>query len=604
MLNWLTQGVPLDFIREPDIFENYNNIFSSKESAFLKTEFKRLEAAKCIKKVNYKPRCVSRVSTVPKKDGSFRLITDLRDINKYLENKTFIYEGIDTALEIVEPRDQLITLDIKDGFYHVQIDEKFHKYLGICFNNTYYVWCVLPFGLKHSSYFFCKILRPVIQHLRQLEIKVVSYVDDFLAADKKDNISFSKNILLDTLKTLGYIINEKKSALEPSEYAKFIGYEIHTNKYADTVYLQIPKDRIKKLKTEIKRALKLGYCQARGLARITGQIISMCKVFLPAKLLLRNLYRLLSQKKTWQDKLVIDQPSRKDLIWWLEALEGWNGKHLKKVQEKTVQITTDASGYSWGGAIVGENIQAQGYWDHHTQTLSSNTKEMLAVLLTLKSLCPLLRNKNVQILTDNVTTCAFINMQGGATKTLDIVAKNIWDFVIRNNIKIQSRHLAGRLNTEADTLSRLPGHHEWFIHPHVFKFLDNTLGPHDVDRFASILTAQLPRYNSRFWDPHTEAVDALAQDNWDTCQNFVNPPFRLLTKVVQKIISSKANATVIAPWWPAQPWFKMLQKMAVCAPIKLPKASKLCISVTHYAPEPIRNQKWKIYAWKVSGSNI
>ena len=35
VLNWLTQGVPLDFIREPDIFENYNNIFSSKESAFL-----------------------------------------------------------------------------------------------------------------------------------------------------------------------------------------------------------------------------------------------------------------------------------------------------------------------------------------------------------------------------------------------------------------------------------------------------------------------------------------------------------------------------------------------------------------------------------------
>ena len=89
-----------------------------------------------------------------------------------------------------------------------------------------------------------------------------------------------------------------------------------------------------------------------------------------------------------------------------------------------------------------------------------------------------------------------------------------------------------------------------------------------------------------------------------TAQNFVNPPFRLLTKVVQKIISSKAKATVIAPWWPAQPWFKMLQKMAICAPIKLPKASKVCISVTHYTPELIRNQKWKIYAWKVSGSNI
>ena len=64
---------------------------------------------------------MSRVRTGLKNDGLFRLITDLRDIN-YLQDKNFIYEGIDLALELVEPQDQLITLDIKDGFYHVQID--------------------------------------------------------------------------------------------------------------------------------------------------------------------------------------------------------------------------------------------------------------------------------------------------------------------------------------------------------------------------------------------------------------------------------------------------------------------------------------------------
>ena len=605
VLEWLEKGVPLDFISEPNNFQNINNIFSPKEDVFLKQEIQRLEEAKCIKKVSYKPHCISRIGTVPKKDGSLRLITDLRDVNKHLQDKNVIYEGIDVALDFIEPDDQLITLDIKDGFYHVQIDPKFQKYLGIVYRGEYYVWCVLPFGLKHSSYFFCKILRPVIQYLRQLGLKIVSYVDDFLVADKRDKIFVAKNILLNTLKALGYIINTKKSVLTPDVSAKFIGYEINTSKYVDTVYLQIPKDRIKRLKIEIKRTLKLGYCQARGLARITGQIISMCKVFLPAKLLLRNLYRLLSLKKTWQEKLMLDQASREDLIWWLEALNGWNGKHLKKMQENTIQITTDASGYSWGGSIVGEPAQkAQGYWDFHTQFLSSNTKEILAVLLTLKSLCPLLKNKSVQILTDNITTCAFINMQGGSVKTLDIVAKNIWDLSIRNNIKLQARYLAGRLNTEADTLSRLPGHHEWYIHPRLFNFLDSTFGPHDIDRFASILTTQLPRYNSRFWDPQTEAVDALAQDDWATSQNFVNPPFRLLSKVIQKIINSKATATVIAPWWPAQPWFKTLQKMAVYAPIKLPQANRVCIPVTQYKPEPLKNYKWDIYAWKVSGSNI
>lgn len=240
-----------------------------------------------------KPHCVSRISTTPKKDESLRFITDLQQVNSYLTNsKKLVYENIDTVLNIIEPEDKLITLDIKDRFFNVKVDPEFHKYLGFSFRNKYYVWCVLPFGLKHSPYYFCKILRPVVQYLRQCGLRTLPYVDDFILADKQDKIEFSKNLLITTLKRLGYNINFIKSVLTPNYSAEYIGYVIITNKGNETVWLCIPRQRIKKVQSDIKRTLKSGFIIARA----------MCKVLFPAKLLLRNVYRLLSKKTSWQQK--------------------------------------------------------------------------------------------------------------------------------------------------------------------------------------------------------------------------------------------------------------------------------------------------------------
>ena len=161
-------------------------------------------------------------------------------------------------------------------------------------------------------------------------------------------------------------------------------------------------------------------------------------------------------KKSWQDKLIIDKATAADLEWWLGALSGWNGRAFKRLKQNIVQVTTDASGsIGWGGTIVNTEHKAQGFWDKHTFSLSSNAKELLAILLTLKSFLHMLKNKTVQILSDSVTAVAFINFQGGTIQSLDTIAKNIWDLAIRNCITIQAKHLAGKLNKESDRLSRL-----------------------------------------------------------------------------------------------------------------------------------------------------
>ena len=59
---------------------------------------------------------------------------------------------------------------------------------------------------------------------------------------------------------------------------------------------------------------------------------------------------------------------------------------------------------------------------------------------------------------------------------------------------------------QADYLSRLVDHDDWMVNPHIFQWIDSVWGPDTIDRFATHYNRHLPRFNSRFWNPDTEAV--------------------------------------------------------------------------------------------------
>ena len=73
----------------------------------------------------------------------------------------------------------------------------------------------------------------------------------------------------------------------------------------------------------------------------------MTKAVIPAKLLLRNLYRNLATKSNWDSDVYIDRYCEEDLRWWLSALKSWNGAPLNR-PEPQVQLRTHTSGTGWG----------------------------------------------------------------------------------------------------------------------------------------------------------------------------------------------------------------------------------------------------------------
>ena len=598
ILDWVKFGVPLYFDKVPEDHEFPNKQLSFSQSQFITAEITRLQQVGALEVCSSKPLCVSPISTVPKKGGQ-RLIIDLRYVNQHCHAPKFNNEDIRVVEQYIEYKDLLATVDLKDGFHHILVLPEYRKYLGFKWQGVYYQWRVLCFGLSLSPMFFAKIVRPVVTFLRAQDIRLQAYVDDFLLAAQKSCFADHLDMLLHTLMDLGWHINQKKSATQPEYHKVYIGYVIKTDGPQGFPVIQITSERIQKLKRSLRNALKKECISARNLARIAGQCVAMSFVIRPAKLLLRNVYKLLSIRGSWEDSLSITAEARKDLLWWEKYISDWN-HHPVVVRPVQAILTTDASHLGWGAWM--DNMEASGQWNVRLSQRSSNYRELMAILLALKAFLVHVKGKSIQVQTDNISAMAYIVNQGGPSPELTSIAKAIWAIVLANSMHIQVRHLSGVSNSHADRLSRLKDRFNWMLHPNMFKLLDLRWGPHTVDRFADYQNTQLPRYNSRYMDPYSEGIDALAQINWHTENNYVNPPFCLLPRVIDKIVHERAKATLIAPLWIGQPWFHKMKRLLVAPPIKIPRKTNAMVFM---GPEPeVRHNKgWKIFAWRLCGNN-
>ena len=245
---------------------------------------------------------------------------------------------------------------------------------------------MLPFGVKSAPYYFNKILRPVVKFLRENGIRNALFVDDFLFMIKMFQLTDHRDFALQTLQELGWSINFDKSCLVESESCEFIGFWVHSNGPSGP-WLQVTQKKMHKLRRHLAVAIKAYDVQARFLAKIGGECIAMMKAVLPAKLLLRNLYRNLAAKQTWDSRVVIEESCREDLKWWFNSLKNWNGAPLLRSNKQLIQIDTDASGSGWGSAcrLPGKILQASGTWTKDVSFQPSNYRELLVILKSILS---------------------------------------------------------------------------------------------------------------------------------------------------------------------------------------------------------------------------
>ena len=86
-----------------------------------------------------------------------------------------------------------------------------------------------------------------------------------------------------------------------------------------------------------------------------------------------------------------------------------------------VQLTTDASRTGWGGHY--EALRTHGFWGPNMIDKHSNVKELKAIYLSIKAFLPQLTGKTIQVLSDNITSVAYLNHMGGTVSELTVIAK-------------------------------------------------------------------------------------------------------------------------------------------------------------------------------------
>ena len=402
VIDWINSGVRLHFSKDPEGFVLPNHLLSAKQEAFVDRDIHDLLTSGAIAECLGQPHCVSPIGCVPKKN-KFQLVVDLRCLNSVSENPQFQYESISMVCDQVRPHDSLVTLDIKNGFHHIPVHSDHCKFLGIHWKGHWYQWTVLPSGNSAST---------------STTLRLVVYMDDILLMAPPSEIENHRQLFLNTLMHLGWLINWENSSLQPAPRKEFIGYVMVTESEDGYPMIKVPANRIRRLRHDIKRTLGRSTVTARVLARITGQCIAMTKAIIPGKLLLRNAYCLLSRRSSWGSPLILDSPTKDDLTWCYHALESWYGRPIK-TKPVEAQLVTDASQTGWGGVLNGK--QAAGYWDKQIARMPPNYRELLAIL-AIKAFEHDLKGKTVQVLSDNVAVVAYINHLGGPSPSLTVLA--------------------------------------------------------------------------------------------------------------------------------------------------------------------------------------
>nr|XP_016847900.1 PREDICTED: uncharacterized protein LOC107982642 [Anolis carolinensis] len=260
-----------------------------------------------------------------------------------------------------------------------------------------------------------------------------------------------------------------------------------------------------------------------------------------------------------QDRILSPpQAVLRSLAWWTKEHNVCSGLPFNSPQP-SVSLTTDASSQGWGAHL--QDLTTHSHWSTIELSLHINALELLAVEKALKSFAPLVKNRVVQLITDNTTVKFYVNKQGGThSQTLLSIVSRIWEWCIRRHVFLVVIHLPGVDNVFADSLSRTTlNNHEWHLHRREFKFITRRWGTPTIDLFASPANTQCPRFCARM-RPHASpgCLGDAFLFSWVPDLLYAFPPLPLLARVVAKIVSDNSNCILIAPWWPRQPWFATL----------------------------------------------
>ncbi len=492
MLATLTQGYTLQFRRRPPACGRVRMtvIRDPAKASALGQELSTLRAKGAIKQVDPVRQPGGFYSTyflVPKKDGGFRPVLDLRGLNQFL--KVLPFRMITTAevLRVVAPGEWCTLVDLKDAYFHVPIAAHHQQFLRFAFQGRHYQFKVLPFGLSLSPRVFTRCGAAALAPLQAEGLKVLPYLDDWLVcAPSRQRARQDTARLLTHIGRLGLRVNLKKSSLEPSQRITYLGVDLDTAEMRACLSSRRVADILDSL-VSFRQGSIVSYKQ---LLRLLGKLTAASSVVPLGLLRLRPLQRWVNSLHLdamlhGQKWVRISQHCVQSLVPWTQRAFLITGVPMGSIPSRREVVTVDACPKGWGA--VWQRRAARGQWSPQESRLHINVLELRAIRLALEHFAPSLRGKHVLVRSDNMTAVAQVNHHGGTrSEQLLLEAAELLTWAASHLAGLRAMYLPGDQNPVADFLSRCkPAPGEWQLHPEVVEQIWQRFGRAEVDLFAT-----------------------------------------------------------------------------------------------------------------------
>lgn len=578
VMRMVESGYTIPFIGDRDKVPSFhakgNGVGCDVHDAWLRKAIAEAEAVGAVSKVDERPHVVARVDVIPKATpGKFRIIVDLRCLNDFVLRRLFKYETLGTFRSMIHEGDYMFSFDLESGYYHLDVAPADRTFLGFMLFGRYYVWDVLPFGLRDACYAFTLLMSVPVNYLRGRGQRLLPYLDDFWffngVYDLKI-VAFARHVF----ESLGFLLNEDKSVFVPALRLVGLGYVV------DTILMRfsLKPERIAKFvaaaETVLASCEALGIVGARDVARVVGHIASASLVF-GRRGTLNSRYITVAiavpaRLRRWSMRVKMCPTALAELRTWCESVQVVGLFSLIKSARRppaSIKLASDAGADAWGGHVEGSPLSeaAHGDFNGAQKLLSSTYRELVGVLGTLQAYVAVLDYGSVVDIQVDSLCAAQAHAKGGSLSRHEsgrllnhelILAIEV--FCAAKAISLALVWVPRAANQRADDESKLVDVYNYALCRAQFDCLAAYWGPYAVDRFASSANALLPVFNSRWACPGSAGVDAFRAFWGGGIINWFHPPVPLIGLVLDKMRLDRAVGTILVPFTPYSAWWPLL----------------------------------------------
>lgn len=166
----------------------------------------------------------SPVVLVKKKTGSYRLCVDYRRLNKKIVKDKYPLPIMEELLEQLGDATIFSVLDLKNGFFHVDVSAESRKYTAFVTPDGHYEFKKVPCGLRNSPAVFQRYVNTVFQELIRSGV-VLIYMDDVIipAENYSENLEKLCKVLI-VAKKHGLSSFQWKKCKFMSKQVQFLGH--------------------------------------------------------------------------------------------------------------------------------------------------------------------------------------------------------------------------------------------------------------------------------------------------------------------------------------------------------------------------------------------